>query len=130
MPREPLPDRREVVRQKVTIEGTTFYLEMGMYPDGRLGEIFIKSHRDGSFSRGVLDVLARVVSLALQHGVPVAEVVCSMRGLNFPPQGVVTGSAYVAEAVSVSDWVSKEIAVAFLPQPIASGVVVSSGQPL
>lgn len=116
--RERLPDRRRSWTQKVKIPDangvpTTLYLTFGEYPDGRLGEVWIDAAREGTFLRGVLGALARMVSFALQLGVPPAEVVATLRGLSFPPCGRVTGSPAVAACASVPDWVASEIEAAY-----------------
>lgn len=117
MPRERLPDRRLSWTQKVRIDNHSFFLTCGEYPDGRLGEVFLESSKEGTFSRGVLSALARMVSIALQSGVSVAEIVHSLKHLNFPPNGAVEGSANVVGCCSVADWISQEIAAAYLPKP-------------
>lgn len=119
-------ERRANFTQKVRIENTPFYLCMGEYADGRLGEIFIDAHKQGTFTRGVLDALARMTSLALQCGAPVEEVVKSLKDLNFPPQGVVSGSTEVKSATSIADWIAREIEAVYLKQK----PIMSSGEPL
>ncbi|MCW2318756.1 transposase [Rhodoblastus acidophilus] len=46
--REGLPTRRRHYIQKARIGGHKLYLQAGEYPDGRLGEIFIDMHKEGS----------------------------------------------------------------------------------
>lgn len=111
--RELLPPRRASWTQKVRIENSTFYLSFGEYPDGRLGEVWIEAHRENTFTRGVLGALARVVSIALQHGVPVDDVVEALRPLNYPPNGEVKGSSTVVGCKSVTNWIAQEISAAY-----------------
>lgn len=123
MPRERLPDRREGWKQKVKIGDAggvlqTFYLGTGHYADGRLGEIWLDAHKEGTFARGILSALARMTSLALQYKVPVEEVVHTLRWMNFPPKGPVVGEATaVKDCSSVVDWIAQEIAAAYLTKP-------------
>lgn len=121
MTRERLPDRRRCWTQKVRIldplGGQTFYLTCGEYPDGRLGEIFLEAHKEGTFARGVLQALARTVSIALQSQAPVGEIVNALRHLNFPPKGDVAGSATVTKCSSVTDWIAQELEAAYPPRP-------------
>jgi hypothetical protein len=108
MHEKPLPDRRTLVRHEAHIQGHKFFLDCGHYPDGSLGEIFIVGSKVGdSFTRGVLDALARVSSIALQGGVSVERLTRVMQGHNFPPNGDVRGSPAVTQATSVVDWVSQ-----------------------
>ena len=53
-----------------SIAGQEGYLTVGVYEDGLPGEIFITMAKQGSTISGLMDAFATVVSLALQHGVP------------------------------------------------------------
>lgn len=112
--REPLPDRRSLWTQSVSIGGQRVYLSVGEYPDRRPGEIWLVVAKAGSFLRGSLDNLARMTSTALQCGTPLEEVVKSLRGLNYPPNGLVVGSPFFFGCLSVSDWVAKELEYAYI----------------
>lgn len=105
---------------------------MGEYEDGRPGEIWIVVAKAGSFIRGALDNLARMVSTALQCGTPLEEVVKSLRGLNYPPNGLVTGSPFFSGCLSVGDWVAKELEYAYVTsrqqQTQSSGGVFGRGE--
>ncbi len=90
--RTKLPDRRNSWTQTVKIENQRFYLTCGEREDESLGEIWLEAHKMGTFSRGVLGALARMISVALQCGASVSEIVNALKGLNFPPQGYVSGS--------------------------------------
>lgn len=115
MAREPLPERRQVWRQKVTIldavQGAhTFYIDFGEYADGRLAEVFITTHKCGTFARGTLDSLARAISLSLQSGTSPADMAKQLRGQNYPPQGVVQADGSSINACSsVADYIGREI---------------------
>ena len=123
MPRERLPDRRKSTTQKVHVVDpdagpTTFYATFGEYPDGRLGEVFLDCHKEGTFSRGVMSALARVISIALQVGAEPGDIVKALRHLNFPPRGEVQGSAAVLKCTSVVDWLAQEIEAFCAPREI------------
>lgn len=123
MSREKLPDRRRGWTQKVRIghERTVFYLTTGEYPDGRIGEFWLATHKEGTFARGLAGALARMASIALQNGTPLSEVVKSLRHLNFPPNGPVIGDgSAVSVCSSVCDWVAQELEAAYIkaPEPI------------
>lgn len=116
MPRERVPDRRHVWRQKVAINDPdggrqTFYVDFGEYDDGRLAEVFITSHKCGdSFTRGMMDTLARSISLALQSGTSPHEMAATLSGQNYPPSGRVDApGSKVAECTSLADYISQEI---------------------
>lgn len=115
--RKCLPERRASWTQRARVGGQTLYLSMGDYEDGRLGEIWLEAAKQGTNIRGTLGALARLASVALQHGVPVAAVAEALRGLNYPPNGQVEGSPVVSSCTSVADWVAQEIAAAYLDPP-------------
>lgn len=121
--REKLPNRRRGWTQKAKIgpERQVFYLTVGEYPDGRLGEIWLATHKEGTFARGLAGALARMASIALQSGTPVAEIVKSLRHLNFPPNGRVEADrSEVTVCSSVCDWVAQELENAYLRPVVAS----------
>ncbi|MGC2769401.1 MAG: vitamin B12-dependent ribonucleotide reductase, partial [Candidatus Acidiferrum sp.] len=70
MQREKMPVERDSVTHKFSVGGHEGYITVGMYPDGRAGEIFIKMSKEGSTLSGVMDGLALTISLGLQYGVP------------------------------------------------------------
>ena len=130
--RQRLPNRRRSWTQKVRIADAngaaqTFYLTCGEYPDGRLGEIWIEAHKEGTLTRGVFGALARMASISLQCGANVAEVVNAMRHLDFPPNGTVEGSPAVARCSSIPDWIAQELAAAYL-SPTTPEKVARAGQ--
>jgi ribonucleoside-diphosphate reductase alpha chain len=114
MSREKLPYRRLSWTQKVKIDGQTFYLTVGEFPDGRPGEVWLEASKCGTFTRGALDSLARTVSLLLQAGTPIEDITKSLSLLNFPPNGEVYGNGSNANKVtSVSDWVAQELSAVY-----------------
>ena len=56
--REKMPVERLSVTHKFSVGGHEGYITVGMYPDGRPGEIFIKMSKEGSTLSGVMDGLA------------------------------------------------------------------------
>ena len=73
--RRHLPDERRALTHHFSIAGQEGYLTVGVYEDGLPGEIFITMAKQGSTISGLMDAFATVVSLALQHGVPL-RVIC------------------------------------------------------
>jgi len=69
-----------------------FYLTCGIYPDYRLGELFIHAGKEGSLIAGALDGLAISLSIGLQHGVPLAIYLAKMRFTQFEPSGIIAGA--------------------------------------
>lgn len=100
MTRESLPDERASITRKFKIfyaedgpdgrpvsKVLKFYIKAGMYPDGRLGEIFITGDQIGGLIRGALDSFAMMFSIALQHGVPMTLLTEKLRHARFGPSG-------------------------------------------
>jgi hypothetical protein len=112
--REALPPRRTGYTQKVAIGGHKLFLSTGEYANGRLGEIFIALHKEGSAFRGLMDAFAIAVSLGLQHGVRLEDFVEAFTFTRFGPAGTVEGDPAVLQATSMVDYVFRNLAVNYL----------------
>ena len=121
MTRERVPDRRHTWRQKATIIDTesgrheTFYVEFGEFADGRLAEVWVTSHKCGdSFTRGMMDSVAKTSSLALQSGTHPHELAKTLRDQNYPPCGkVLAPSSTVVHCTSLADYIAQEIVACY-----------------
>ena len=116
--RERLPDEREAKTLCLTIGGHKCYLTYGVYPDGRLGELFLKMAKEGSTVSGFADALAMAVSVGLQYRIPLKVYCDKMIALGFDPCGVVTGTEIVKTARSVPDLMFRCLAAKFLDEKI------------
>jgi len=114
--REMLPARRSGYTQKASIGGHKLFLSTGEYANGRLGEIFIALHKEGSAFRGLMDAFAIAVSLGLQHGVALEAFDEAFTFTRFGPAGVVEGDPAVLAATSLIDYVFRNLAVNYLGQ--------------
>lgn len=107
MNRQTLPDTRRSLTHRVVIESeqgpVSVFLTAGFYDDGPLGEVFIQIGKQGSTMRGLTDNFARLVSYALQYGIPLAELAERFRGANYPPQGA-TNNAAIPACTSIVDY--------------------------
>jgi hypothetical protein len=112
--RETLPARRTGYTQKAAVGGHKLFVSTGEYPNGRLGEIFIALHKEGSAFRGLMDAFAIAVSLGLQHGVPLEDYVEAFTFTRFGPAGAVEGDPAVLHATSMIDYVFRNLAVNYL----------------
>jgi ribonucleoside-diphosphate reductase alpha chain len=72
--RHRLPDERLSVTHKFAVAGHEGYLIVGLYPNGQPGEIFIRMAKEGSTMAGMMESFGLVVSIGLQHGVPLKVV--------------------------------------------------------
>ncbi|MDE2239259.1 MAG: TSCPD domain-containing protein [Rhodospirillales bacterium] len=112
--REMLPTRRSGYTQKVAVGGHKLFLSTGEYKDGRLGEIFIALHKEGSAFRGLMDAFAISVSIGLQHGVNLEDYVEAFTFTRFGPSGAVEGDPAVPAATSMLDYAFRNLAVNYL----------------
>jgi hypothetical protein len=112
--RELLPARRSGYTQKAAVGGHKLFVSTGEYANGRLGEIFIALHKEGSAFRGLMDAFAIAVSLGLQHGVPLEDYVEAFTFTRFGPAGAVEGDPAVLQATSMIDYVFRNLAVNYL----------------
>ena len=108
MRNKPLGIRKAHVHEAV-IDGLKLYITASFYEDGRLGEIYISSGRQGSLVMGLLNSISTTVSKMLQYGFPASEVARMYRGQMFEPSGFVTGHPYIKSVDSISDLISKII---------------------
>src|SRR5258707_2895542 len=106
--REKLPVERNSVTHKFSVGGHEGYITVGMYPDGRPGEIFIKMSKEGSTLSGVMDGLALTLSIGLQYGVPLKVLVNKLVNTRFEPSGI-TPNANIRFATSVLDYIARSL---------------------
>src|SRR5271170_234516 len=104
--REKMPVERASVTHKFSVGGHEGYITVGMYADGRPGEIFIKMSKEGSTLSGVMDGLALTVSLGLQYGVPLKVFVDKMLNTRFEPSGI-TANPNIRFVSSVLDYIAR-----------------------
>ncbi len=109
--RRPLPNRRRAITFKVRLNGAAVFVTTGEYEDGTLGEVFVIVSRCGSTLRGVLDAWATQVSMSLQWGQPLEDIVESFLWRSFEPNGTVEGHPDIVRATSVIDLVVRILAI-------------------
>ena len=112
--REKMPQRRKGYTQKAMVGGHKVYLRTGEYDDGRLGEIFIDMHKEGSAFRALMDSFSIAISVALQYGVPLDVFVNAYTFTRFEPAGLVTGNDRIKNATSILDYIFRELAISYL----------------
>jgi ribonucleoside-diphosphate reductase alpha chain len=111
--RERLPDTRQSVTHKFTIAGHEGYLCVGLYPDGRPGEIFITMAKEGSTIGGIMDSFGTALSIALQYGVPLEVLVNKFSHTRFEPMGH-TSNKDIRIAKSVVDYIARWLGITFM----------------
>jgi len=111
--RKRLPKQRASITRKVNIAGHEMYLTIGLYEDGKPGELFIIMNQQGSFAAGMADSFAKMVSIGLQYGVPIETIVNQLRHMRFQPSGF-TGDSDITSASSISDFIAQWFQKMFL----------------
>ena len=109
-----MPDRRKGYIQKATIGDHKVYLHTGEYEDGKIGEIFIDTSKEGELVKALMNNFAISVSLGLQYGVPLDEFVNAFVGTKFEPSGNVHGNDRILSASSILDYIFRELAISYL----------------
>ena len=108
-----MPDRRKGYIQKATIGDHKVYLHTGEYEDGKIGEIFIDTSKEGELVKALMNNFAIAVSLGLQYGVPLDEFISAFVGTKFEPSGKVIGNDRILSATSILDYIFRELAISY-----------------
>ncbi len=112
--RERLPDTRQSITHKFNIAGHEGYITVGLYPDGRPGELFITMAKEGSTIGGLMDCFGTAVSMSLQYGVPLEVYVNKFSHTRFEPMGH-TKNPDIRIAKSIVDYIFRWLGITFLP---------------
>ena len=112
--RSKMPDRRKGYIQKVSIGEHKIYLHTGEYEDGRVGEIFIDTNKEGELVKALMNNFAIAISLGLQYGVPLDEFVDAFIETKFEPSGEIKGNDRILNASSILDYIFRELAISYL----------------
>ena len=108
-----MPDRRKGYIQKATIGDHKIYLHTGEYEDGKIGEIFIDTSKEGELVKALMNNFAIAISLGLQYGVPLDEFINAYVGTKFEPSGKVLGNDRILSATSMLDYIFRELAISY-----------------
>jgi ribonucleoside-diphosphate reductase alpha chain len=112
--RKRLPKSRPSSTTSFTVGGAEGYMTAGSYPDGGLGEVFLKLGKQGSTLAGVMDAFSIAVSIGLQYGVPLETYVQKFTNVSFEPAGL-TDDPDVRMAKSLMDYIFRRLALDYLP---------------
>ena len=135
--REKMPVERASITHKFSVGGHEGYVTVGMYEDGRPGEVFVKMSKEGSTLSGIMDGLALTLSMGLQYGVPLKVLVDKLVNTRFEPSGI-TANPNIRFVSSVLDYLarwlgSKFISADYLKQngtPAEVAAAIMPAQPL
>jgi ribonucleoside-diphosphate reductase alpha chain len=126
--RRKLPDERHAITHKYSIAGHEGYVTVGMYEDGKPGEIFLVMAKEGSTISGLMDAFATSISMALQYGVPLEALVEKFSHVRFEPSGF-TKNPEIPYAKSITDYIFRWLASKFLSAERQAAVGVQKSLP-
>jgi ribonucleoside-diphosphate reductase alpha chain len=130
--RRRLPDTRESITHKFTISGHKGYLTVGLYPDGKPGELFISVAKEGSTLGGIFDCFGLATSIGLQYGVPLSEFIDKFTHVRFEPMGF-TKNPDIRIAKSIIDYIFRWLAIQFtsvVPHDVNESTIGTLNAPL
>jgi ribonucleoside-diphosphate reductase alpha chain len=125
--RKRLPETRTAITHKFDIAGHEGYLTVGLFEDGRPGELFITMAKEGSTIGGLMDCIGTLTSMALQYGVPLEALVRKFAHQRFEPSGF-TKNPEIRNASSIIDYVFRWLALQFIPGYSAANNPRSQGE--
>jgi len=111
--RHRLQNERSAITHHFAFGGHEGYLTLGFYPNGQPGEIFIRMAKAGSTIAGLVECFGTVVSVSLQHGVPLKVLCDKLSHTRFEPSGW-TGNAEIGYAKSIMDYLFRWMELRFL----------------
>ena len=111
--RHRLQNERSAITHHFAFGGHEGYLTVGFYPNGQPGEIFIRMAKAGSTIAGLMECFGTVVSVSLQHGVPLKVLCDKLSHTRFEPSGW-TGNAEIGYTKSVMDYIFRWLELRFL----------------
>ncbi len=112
--RERLADTRRSITHKFSVAGHEGYITVGLYEDGRPGELFITMAKEGSTVGGLMDCFGTAVSMSLQYGVPLEVYVGKFSHTRFEPMGH-TKNPDIRIAKSIVDYIFRWLGITFIP---------------
>jgi ribonucleoside-diphosphate reductase alpha chain len=113
--RRRLPRSRPSITTKFEVGDAEGYITASSYPDDGIGEIFLKTSKQGSTLAGVMDAFSIAISIGLQYGVPLEAYVSKFINMKFEPSGM-TNDPDVRFASSLVDYVFRRLALDHLPK--------------
>lgn len=111
MARKKLQARRNHITQRVRI-GNKRTLYLSVDDEKEPSEIFLRIRGEtGDEKTACFDVIARLISLAIQQGIPIADIAERLHGTRMEPAGPVVGDEYIRFCDGTLDYVGRHLLV-------------------
>jgi ribonucleoside-diphosphate reductase alpha chain len=125
--RRRLPKSRSATVTRFDVAGAEGYMTASTYPDGGVGEVFLKLGKQGSTLAGVMDAFSMAISVGLQYGIPLESYVAKFTNMRFEPAGM-TDDPDVRIASSMMDYIFRRLALDYLPydQRVELGILAAT----
>jgi ribonucleoside-diphosphate reductase alpha chain len=123
--RKRLPMSRPSRTTSFAVGDAEGYITAGSYPDDGLGEIFLKTSKQGSTLAGVMDAFSIAISIGLQYGVPLETFVSKFINMKFEPSGM-TNDPDIRFASSLLDYTFRRLALDHLTEETREGLGIRS----
>jgi ribonucleoside-diphosphate reductase alpha chain len=123
--RHRLPRSRPSLTTKFQVGEAEGYITASSYPDDGIGEIFLKTSKQGSTLAGVMDAFSIAISIGLQYGVPLDAYVSKFINMKFEPSGM-TNDPDIRFATSLVDYVFRRLALDNLDEGTREGLGIRS----
>jgi ribonucleoside-diphosphate reductase alpha chain len=107
-----MPSTRRSITHKFDVAGHEGYLTVGLYDDGKPGELFITMAKEGSTVGGIMNAFGTAISLCLQYGVPQQALISKFSHSRFEPSGY-TSNPDIPIAKSLVDYIFRWMDVTF-----------------
>jgi ribonucleoside-diphosphate reductase alpha chain len=113
-----MPRDRVAITKTLVIHGDEatrqYDVTLGYYADGQLGEVFVRQEKEGGTLGALLDAVATVISIGIQHGVPWRVFAEKLAHQRFEPAGLTNdGNPELRMVSSLLDyfarWVSTRV---------------------
>jgi ribonucleoside-diphosphate reductase alpha chain len=123
--RRRLPKQRTATVTRFSVGGSEGYMTASSYPDGDVGEVFLKLGKQGSTLAGVMDAFSVAISVSLQYGVPLEKWVEKFTNMRFEPAGI-TDDPDIRMVSSVMDYIFRRLALDHLPYDVRADLGILS----
>ncbi|MGQ0847225.1 MAG: vitamin B12-dependent ribonucleotide reductase [Sporichthyaceae bacterium] len=125
--RKRLPKVRDSKTVSFSVGGAEGYMTAAAYPDGGLGEIFLKMSKQGSTLAGMMDAFSIAISIGLQYGVPLESFITKFTNMRFEPAGM-TDDPDVRMSASIMDYIFRRLALDYLPAEERAALGIHSAE--